>query len=724
MAIAMKPAEKAAFEAELDDADAIARDPFGLARRLCQLVNENGGASAEFPTDVHDLLIRARARRESFGPAIPVIDALVRERGLFPYLTGATLSLADQLALEMHRPMDFDAETVFHRAQARVYHLLLNGENVALSAPTSFGKSLIVDAVIAENKHLKVAIIVPTIALIDETRRRLFKRFGEHYKIVTHAGQSAGERTIYVLTPERVSGVEGIEDVSFFAIDEFYKLDPRIEPERSEAMNEALYKLHKGKAQFYLLGPNINDLPSAFTAGYECHFERTDFATVATEVRRVYSSPESRSADLARIVAERTELREPTLVYCRSPESARTVARELANVLNRPVRLGIADAVKWVADNYHPSWGFVEALSKGIGLHHGPMPRALQQFVARAFNDGRIDVLICTSTLIEGVNTAAKNVIIYDHNIGSRPLDYFTYQNIRGRSGRMGRHFIGRVYLFSDPPLPVHMHVDVPVATQNSSAPSSLLLQLSDNDLSDEARERIRPLMEQTLVPVFVLRENHGIDPDAQLRLARHIYDNANTLWTLLSWRTPTPSRPEIDTACELLWNFLVPPGRLPRGARTANQLAFLVRRFAAVPNIRSLIEAELASQQERLGANDPDGAVEDTLDFLRNWASYHFPRYLMALSRIQEVILRDLDFPPGDYSAFAQQIENYFLPPGIAAMDEYGIPLQVGRKLLGLLGDVDDVDSGLNALRRLDLGKVELAPFERELVLDALKYL
>jgi hypothetical protein len=724
MAIVLQDEERQALESVLGDAEAIGRDPFGLARQLCDLVNAHGGAAAEFPTDIQDLLIRARAQRNAFGPAIPIIDGLVRERGLFPYLQEARLGVADQLALEMHRPVDFAGDTVFHRAQARVYHLLLRGENVALSAPTSFGKSLIVDAVIAEGRHEKVAVIVPTIALIDETRRRLFTRFGDRYKIITHVGQRPAERTIFVLTPERVAEMDGIDDVTFFAIDEFYKLDPRIEPERSGAMNEALYRLHTRKAQFFLLGPNINELPAAFTAGYQCHFERTDFATVATEVIRVYASPESRPAELARIVTERTANGEPTLIYCRSPESARTVARELARSLDRPTRDEVTDVVEWAAANYHPEWGFVEALSRGIGLHHGPMPRALQQFVARAFNNGGIDVLVCTSTLIEGVNTSAKNVIIYDHSIGNnRSLDYFTYQNIKGRSGRMGRHFIGRVYIFSDPPLPTQLHVDVPVATQNKNAPDSLLIQLDYGDLSDDARERVRPYYEQSLVPVFVLRENHGIDPAAQLRLAAHIRDNAEALWPFLSWSTASPTWEQVERACSLLWEYLV-QGRPPRGARTASQLAFFVRRFSAVPDIRALIETELENQAEQDEALDPDSAVETTLDFLRNWANYHFPRYLMAVSRIQEVVFRDADLPPGDYSAYARLVENYFLPPGIAAMDEYGIPLQVGRKLVDFLGGASELDASLSALRDLDLRRVDLTPFERELVLDALQFL
>lgn len=724
MAIALERTDRELLENLLSNTEAISRDPFGLAQRLCELVNTYGGASPEFPTDVHELLIRARAQREAFGPAIPIIDGIIRERGLFPYLRGADLSVADQLAVEMHRPWSFGGETVFHRAQARVYHLLLNGENVALSAPTSFGKSLIIDAIIANDQHEKIAVVVPTIALIDETRRRLVSRFGNSFKIVTHVDQDPADRTIYVLTPERVPQITGIEEVTFFVIDEFYKLDPDLEPDRSEAMNEALYRLHARKAQFYLLGPNISELPRAFTDVYACNFVRTDFATVATEVTRVYSTPDTREAELTKLVRARTACGEPTLIYCGSPESARTVARNLAQTLERPRRAEVADAVDWVAAQYHPEWGFVEALARGIGLHHGPMPRALQQFVARAFNDSRLDVLVCTSTLIEGVNTTAKNVIIYDHSIGGRPLNYFTYQNIKGRSGRMGRHFIGRVYIFSDPPLPRQLTVDVPVATQTSNASDSLLLQLEDMDLSDDARRRLQPFYEQSLLPLSVLRQNHGIDPGAQLRLAEHIRGDHQALWPKLYWRTAAPTREQTNEACALIWDYLL-TRRAPRGARTRDQLAFFVRRFTAVPDVRALIEAELKNQVERLERTpDPDAAVENTLDFLRNWANYHFPRYLMALSRIQEAVFLDLDLPTGDYSAFAQQIENYFLPAGIAALDEYGIPLQVGRKFVGLLEDPDDLDASLDALRTTDLAKIISNPFERELVVDALNYL
>ena len=77
---------------------------------------------------------------------------------------------------------------VFHRAQAEIYRRLIEGENVILSAPTSFGKSRIIDAVIATEQYKNIAVIVPTIALIDETRIRL-SSFSEKYKVITQLNQ-------------------------------------------------------------------------------------------------------------------------------------------------------------------------------------------------------------------------------------------------------------------------------------------------------------------------------------------------------------------------------------------------------------------------------------------------------------------------------------------------------------------------------------------------------
>lgn len=137
-------------------------DRFQIIKEVAILVATDQIVGQEF-------VLRLLARIKDFQGMEPMIYSLVRQVGLFPYLEEENLSLKDTIAYEVHRPSGFKENIVFHHAQAEVYYTLLRGENVVLSAPTSFGKSLIIDSIIAAQKHSNIFIIVPTIALIDET---------------------------------------------------------------------------------------------------------------------------------------------------------------------------------------------------------------------------------------------------------------------------------------------------------------------------------------------------------------------------------------------------------------------------------------------------------------------------------------------------------------------------------------------------------------------------
>jgi hypothetical protein len=693
---------------QLKNPGTISENAFTIAQQLAHLVNSRGEDPA-----VHELVIRAREWRDAFGDSAAIVDALLRDRGLFPYLQAERLGFADSLAYEIHRPSDMGDGTVFHRIQARVYRLLLSGKSVILSAPTSFGKSLIIDAIIAAQDFRNVVVVVPTIALIDETRRRLFQRFGDRHRLITRASQRRGDRNIFVLTQERVVEFASMPRVDFFAVDEFYKLDPHQDEDRSTTLNEALYRLLKTGGQFFLLGPNIQTVPKRFVSRFECVFFRSDYATVASETHLHRTRREYRIETLLRLF--RDEIRGPTLVYCSSPESARTVAAALLRGGVGVQRPELAQAADWAGEHYHREWGFVSALRNGIGIHHGKIPRALTQFIVRAFDSGDIDVLVCTSTLIEGVNTKAQNVVIYDNRIAERGLDFFSYSNIRGRSGRMLKHFVGHVYLLSDPPQEASTSVDIPLVDQELAS-DALLLQMSDTDLSAEARDRLRPLFEQVTLPIENLRENRGIDPWTQIALAERIQETPGHYWVGLSW-TEFPTSDQLRTVCTLIWEEFVRTDRRLHGVSSSAQLAFKLDRLRAVADIRALIEVQLAEQLEN---RDPDAAVEDALDFVSYWASYHFPRYLMALDRIQRITFARIGLPSGDYRAFATTVENLFVPPGIAALDEYGVPVQIGMKLIVPLRAAGDLDTALGQLRRLNVNRQPLSGFERTLVGEA----
>lgn len=92
-------------------------------------------------------------------------------------------------------------------------------------------------------------------------------------------------------------------------------------------------------------------------------------------------------------------------------------------------------------------WPGHKGISLGIGVHHGLIPKYLQKEIIKLFNDGYIDVLISTTTITEGVNTSAKNLIVTLAKKGNKSLRKFDAKNIAGRAGRFLQHYTGRVFV-------------------------------------------------------------------------------------------------------------------------------------------------------------------------------------------------------------------------------------------------------------------------------------
>lgn len=681
----------------------IADSPFTILQRIAHLVN----TADEAPTTV-EMVLRALEHRAAFGPCATILDALTRRVGLFPYSDPADLDTADLLAYEAHRPIGYDEDIVFHRVQSQVYGYLLAGESVILSAPTSFGKSKIIDAMVASGKFSNIAIIVPTLALIDETRRRL-SRFGTQYKVITHTSQDLASRNLFVLTAERLVAFPELPRIEFFVIDEFYKLGMHDDRDRMVALNEAFYKLRKGRGQFYLLGPHIDRIPHGAEGTLNARWIKTDLHTVVCEQTRVGG----RGTDIDRLVELCRGLRDPSIIYCASPSSVNEVASALVAQNAGIISSAMDEAAGWAAEQFHPEWVFVRALMNGIGIHHGRLPRSLGQLVVREFNDEKLRFLVCTSTLIEGVNTKAKNVIIFDNKVARKDVDFFTFNNIKGRAGRMFQHFVGHVYLFADPPQEDLPLVDLPLVTQGSDTPTSLLVQMDTQDLKPDASRRLEPFRNQKVLPIEIMRQNSAVEPQAQLDAAIAIAGLSQEDALKLTW-TGFPKYKELAKTCELIWDHLVPQSRRSSVFSSA-QLTLKVWQLQTTPDVPTRILAEL--KPGKYAAKSPDEAVERVLSFDRNWASFELPRYLMALFRIQAHVLPSRGIKPGNYSFYAQRLESLFRASVLSALDEYGIPPTIGIKLLPALGTEEDLDTALAALRKPLKGVSGLTPFEQSVV-------
>lgn len=231
-------------------------DPFTLLSSISNINSVNVDLGREF-------VIRALERQNDLESCYQnIVDELAMQVGLYPYVASLKkLSLRSAMMHAVHRADGVMEDFVLHSAQARVLRKLIAGESIILSAPTSFGKSLLIDITISAKDFKNVVLIVPTLALVEETRRRM-SRFMDRYSIITTNNQKLGLQNIFVFTQERFLSMENeIPEVDFFAIDEFYKLSISNEGDRATQLNQAFLKLSNTGAQFYLLGPSIRAIP-------------------------------------------------------------------------------------------------------------------------------------------------------------------------------------------------------------------------------------------------------------------------------------------------------------------------------------------------------------------------------------------------------------------------------------------------------------------------------
>lgn len=675
--------------------------------------------SSETHDEARDLIIRILDKRGDMPRKYDdLCESLIKSVGLIPYISKVS-DFADAMLVEAHSAPGLDGKR-FHSLQLNVYRQIIAGRNVVLSATTSVGKSTVIDAVVASHKFKRIVIIVPTIALIDETRKRLTRLFSDAYSIITHGSQEApsSQRAIFVLTQERALARPDLHNIDFFVIDEFYKLDIRSDlaggNDRAVDLNLAFHKLASSGSQFYLIGPHIDGV-QGIAGKYQHTFIPSKFATVALDVE-YFDLPKDGESRLRKVQDLVEANSGPTLIYCQSPAKCAEVAQFLIDYDVLGESPLTRTAVSWLEQEFPNEWIITTALQHGIGIHHGNVPRAIQQYIIGAFAEKKLALILCTSTLIEGINTIAENVIVYDRRISTSNIDYFSYRNVAGRAGRMGEWFVGKVFVLEQPPEAVDMVVDITVNSQPEDTPISLLLGLSDEELSPRSKERIETELRSTDLEVATLRENRHIPIDVQNAIARRIRNDI-VYRSLLNW-SHIPKQEELICACELIHREME-MSRTLSGFQIydGSQLAAVLTRLRMSESLKEFLEDRVINRRAEQSVSD---AIDSSLRFLRSYVCFTFPRQLSAIQRIHRDVCYQLGHKSSaDYGYFVSKAETMFLEANVFFLDEFGIPFSLGRKLLQGRPAEESLQDSIDAITSLSSVAPGLHPFEADLLVD-----
>lgn len=389
---------------------------------------------------------------------------------------------------------------------------LLDAEqrSLAIKMPTSAGKTTLMELVIADtlDRHPDgvVAVLAPTRALVGQLYRDLHdglpldvnvrsSQGGLDYD--TEAPSTGGVLDgpgVAVMTPERLElewrrattgdGDIDLDDIRLLVVDEAQHVNNGL---RGATLELLIAKALRHGIRVVLLASQFSDVNAIANwvngdavvsdwrpAWLERHvYIRGDLGTKPTSARKAYLWPEGadptpvfelkpsektkgdgwireRRNEAAGLV-ERYASDGLVVVFTEKKSYAEKLLDRISDttVQHGPPRAALAELAASIEQN-HP----VEAASlwNGFGLHHADVHRDVRQAIELAARreGGLLRCIVCTPTLLEGVDFPARTVIAaYPPRTPGGSPDIARLRNLEGRAGRAGKFTSGRLVVMT-----------------------------------------------------------------------------------------------------------------------------------------------------------------------------------------------------------------------------------------------------------------------------------
>lgn len=365
----------------------------------------------------------------------------------------------------------------FNPIQTQLFHTLYHlPTNVLLGAPTGSGKTVCCELAMMQlwntNPSAKTVYIAPLKALSRERVADWKRKFANFKAVVELTGDSAPDRNaikranILVTTPEKWDGItrswrsrEYVQAAELVIIDEIHLLGEDRGPVLEMIVSRMRYISAQTSKPCRIVGlstalANASDLgewlgveknglfnfrPSVRPVPMEVHIQgfpgRHYCPRMATMNKPAFASIQQFSPT------------KPVLIFVSSRRQTRLTALDLISYCashtnpKQFLHMDEAEIEYIVAENIQDK-ALQHTLAFGIGIHHAGLPESDRQVVESLFCNGKIQILVCTSTLAWGVNFPAHLVIVkgteyFDGKVG-RYVD-FPVTDVLQMMGRAGR---------------------------------------------------------------------------------------------------------------------------------------------------------------------------------------------------------------------------------------------------------------------------------------------
>ncbi|RLG24630.1 helicase, partial [Methanosarcinales archaeon] len=205
----------------------------------------------------------------------------------------------------------------------------------------------------------------------------------------------------------------------------------------------------------------------------------------------------------------------------------------------------------------------------------------------------------------------------------------------------------------------------------------------------------------------------------------------------LIKWQYPNgPNYNQLSFIFDLCWKYL---GKNKSSAPiySSKQLTQRVMAYTKCKSIKELVvdteksyrkarDQQSENWHEKYKDMDDkevfDEAVRDAFQILKHWFHYKVPKWLNVMNELQKYVCGKNNLEPGNYTYYANQIENDFVRENLSILVEYGIPKSAINKLENKISRDLSEDRVLDEIKNKKLMETHgLINYEKEKMVENL---
>lgn len=393
--------------------------------------------------------------------------------------------------------------------QKDIWEAIEKNALVGISAPTSAGKSFLIllKAIdLIQKKNGTVVYVVPTLSLVSQVAAD-FRKLLDDFQLIdysletTYNNTSATQNSIYILTQEKAIAAfsqseNPFSNIRLLVVDEIQNVEKvsDSDDQRSKVLYDLMIELRNSSQIDHIIvsGPRIIKIDELGKNVFGINSEKkeTDASpvlnlTYSISMKKkdyffnVYSDLLDKSLQIKitnkdsiqgynKVQYNKNYLEylssfldgfgkeESTLIFAPTSKTCNNIASFIAkNAQERDDRF-LQELAEFISATVHPLFTMVNTIPRGVAYHHGKLPFHVRVLIEDGIRNKKIKTIICTTTLLQGVNLPVQNIVIRNPNLftskkeNSSKLSNYEIANLRGRAGRLLKDFIGRTYILDE----------------------------------------------------------------------------------------------------------------------------------------------------------------------------------------------------------------------------------------------------------------------------------